>query len=99
MTIGVIAVTVMAAFSIAFPFQFSDGFEYSPLPITSMKSIPSQSDFLNKDQEALLGDTIHSTIIRDNGEKTEIYLLSEGITAGDSVGIFYFERPELIQAA
>jgi len=61
MKIGVITVIAVIAFSITFPLQFSDGFEYSPLLITSMKSIPSQSDFLNKDQEALLGVTIHST--------------------------------------
>ncbi|QLH07207.1 hypothetical protein [Nitrosopumilus ureiphilus] len=56
-----------------------------------MKSIPNQSDFLNKDQNSLLPNTIHSTEIRDNGKKVDIYLLSTGTRAGDSIGIFYFE--------
>lgn len=79
---------LLGVFGIAFPLQFSDAFEYSPLPIISLKDLPTQTDFLSKDKESLLGDTIHSTFIRENGETIELYLLASNKKA---VGIFYFE--------
>lgn len=63
-------------------------FEYSPLPIVSLKDLPTQNDFLSQDKESLLRYTIHSTLIRENGEKVELYLLASNKRA---VGIFYFE--------
>jgi len=79
---------LVSSFAIAFPFQFADAFEYSPLPIVSLKDLPTQMDFLSKDQESFLGDTIHSTLIRENGEKVELYLIASNNKA---LGIFYFE--------
>ena len=65
--------------------------EYSPLPFVKLQKIPSQNDFLNKNQEELLQDVWHSTVVRENGEKVDIYLLYSGLADAEFVAVFYFE--------
>ena len=64
--------------------------EYSPLPFVKLQKIPTQNDFLNKNQEELLQDVWHSTVVRENGEKVDIYLLYSGLADAEFVAIFYF---------
>ncbi len=69
----------------------AEGVEYSPLPMVKLKSIPNQNDFLSSTQDEILNDVWHSTFVRDNGEKIELYLLYSGTRIAEFVAIFYFE--------
>jgi len=67
------------------------GFDYSPMPIVQIKSMPSQTEFESSTQDEILGDRWHSTIVRENSEKIETYLLYSGGSDGELDIIFYFE--------
>jgi len=85
---SVIIIAIAVVLLITIPIQLSEAAEYSPLPIVTLKELPTQMDFLSEDKESFLGDTIHSTLIRENGEKVELYLLASN---KDAIGVFYFE--------
>ena len=59
--------------------------------MVNLRESISQNDFLSKTQDELLKDIWHSTLVRENGEKVDVYLTYSGYAGVDFVAIFYFE--------
>ena len=90
---GMKEITVLA-FSIIFligtiPAIFA--FEFDPLPLVKVSTLPTEADFLEKSKKDLVSDAWHATVVRENGEKIESYFLYSGLRETDVVVIFYFE--------
>lgn len=60
------------------------------IPAYKVQKLPTIQDFVSKTQSELLGDFVPYTILRDNGEKIQSYLLSSGASK-EFIMIFYFE--------
>jgi len=87
--VGFFIVIIGITLSSTIPNAF--GFDYSPMPIVNLKSLPPQNEFQDSNQNEILQDVWHTTIIRENKEKVEIYLLYSGGRDGELNAIFYFE--------
>ncbi|MGI0063422.1 MAG: hypothetical protein ACREAL_00920 [Nitrosopumilaceae archaeon] len=88
--IGILAIGIIGiTFSSIIPNAY--GFDYSPMPIVNLKSLPTQNEFLESSQNEILKDVWHSTILRENKENVESYLLYSGGKDGELNAIFYFE--------
>jgi len=87
---AIIGILLILIFSIGIT-QSAFALEYDPIPLVRLNKIISQNDFLSKTQDELLKDVWHSTLVRENGEKFDVYLTYTVRGQTDFVAIFYFE--------
>jgi len=87
----VIFVVLAIAVSTIYASNFAEGSSYNPLPAVKVDSMPSINDFVSKDKSELLAGYEHTVLVKENGEKIEIYFLyTKGLNT-KPVAIFYFE--------
>jgi len=60
-------------------------------PAYKVQKLPTIQDFTSKTQSELLGDFVPYTILRENGEKIQSYLLASSGASKEFIMIFYFE--------
>lgn len=85
------AFLVFSLFVIIFSIQSADALFTPIIPAYQVQKIPTVTDFHAKTQTEFLGEFTPSSILRDNGEKIEAYILNSISGKREFIMVFYFE--------